>query len=89
MSSGTWERDASVVVRLEIIIARVCDEAPEADRKALLGELCELLSSPDLPQGAREVGLEMAGKLARRTPSEKPCQSGLGVMLERVRRRSA
>ena len=89
MSSGTWGRDASAVVRLEIIVTRVCEEAPEADRIALLAELSELLGSPDLPPSAREVGLELAGKLARRATSERPCQSGLGVMLQRIRRHSA
>ena len=89
MSSGTWEREATVVVRLEDVLSRVCDEAPEADRKALLGELCELLQSPELPRTAREMGMEIAGKLARRAAGENPCQSGLRVMLERIRRHTA
>jgi hypothetical protein len=88
MSSGTWERDTSVLVRLEGLVARVREDACESDRKALLAELCELLNHPEIPDSARILGMELAGKLARRANGERACQSGLGVMLERIRQRS-
>ena len=88
-TSGTWERPekAALVARVEAIVARATAGQGWEDRRGLLDELAALLAHPDLPDTAKQLGLELAGKLARRVDGESACCRGLAEMRERYRAR--
>ena len=82
--SGTFRRASLLLVRVESVAARESDELPEAERKALLHELCDLLAEPDLSAEQRSTALALAGRIARRTVSDPACQRGLCEMMRQA-----
>ena len=84
IESGTFCRTTMLVVRVESVAAREGDDLPEAERKTLLNELCDLLADPDLPDVQREAALALAGRIARRTVSDPACTRGLCEMMRRA-----
>ncbi len=59
----------------------------QAQRLFVIGHLTAVLREETLPEREREACLTIIGWLARRGPSEAPCQKGLTPELRRASQR--